>query len=819
MVGNNSPAPRRPDGAFDPTADPDSSSPSIAKEGHLQYGSSEARYVGSTHWSAILENIQELKTALGTERPSSTDLDESEDVEPQEAETIFGTVGSLSLSQILSQSLPPRLQVDRRLSTYFNSRYLIIPIIHTTQFQRQYEQFWRAPLETPPLWISILFSICCMSATLSEAVGSEPSTPENQASPRMSFLTAACQCLRLGGYIRPKRHVVEALALYAQCKYMATLDPSREVGILFTILVRLVFRSGYHRDPSQFPHFSVFEGEMRRRTWAMCRQFDLMISFQLGLPNQIPPHSWDTLPPRNLLDTDFDEHTTTLPPSRPETEATQILYFIVKSRLMTSFGKICSLALSFRDSTQQEIMDLDAEVRAVYSTVPDVLRIKPMSQSFADPSYLVMVRLNCEFLFQKSICVLHRKYMTQGGYPASTKACTDAAAAITRHMLDFHKEFQSGGQLFADRWMLSSFTMNDFYLASMVLCLGLSMWKKANPAKEVSEDVKMESQYDLLKSAFAICEELSPTSTEAKRVAGVLSVVLSQLGTGILTPSFKGSISQVQPTRANSKPQSILQTSRFGGSTFFPTPYDFNLTSLTISDSQQQGTGVDISMTSSSSSIQIGGRPNQIPPDVFFGTSNPNQSAAVGPNPFTSFLPFPLYLQNESESADSASSTNPRSSDYTGNNAHANPNPNLNMDIDWAFLDQWMALPDLDTIPQNDAPAFQNPNRDFGTEPNSNSYHTASGVKPTQPIAAGLGVAAAGAGDLGPEWTSMPYKFLDGEILMGTERAREDPKRQHGAEAHTQNDSNMPVDGHPATSRQQSKASATGHARSQFIGY
>ncbi|KAG9789457.1 Zn(2)-C6 fungal-type transcription factor mpsB [Exophiala dermatitidis] len=497
----------------------------------------ESDYVRSTHWSAILENIQELKTALGSDlRSAKTAMEEAADdgVEPQASEDLFKSAAPLSLSQILAQALPPRVQVDRRLSTYFTARYMMLASIHVPSFQRQYEQFWRTPLETSPLWISILFSVCCISATLTEAVGSEQSTPledGGRPSPRMAFLTAAGQCLQLGGYVRPKKYAVEALAIYAQCTYMATIDPSREVGALMGILVRLAYRSGYHRDPSHFPHLGVFEGEMRRRTWAMLQQCDLMTSFQMGLPNLIPPSSWDTQLPRNLLDSDFDEHTTTLPPSRPPEDPTPLLYFIAKSRLMTTFGKICAHVISFRESSQEEIMALDAEMRAVYASTPEILRIRPMAQSYADPAYLVMVRLNCAFLYQKSLCVLHRKYMTQGWYaryPASTQACLDAATAITKHMLDLHKELQPGGQLYNDRWMLSSFTMNDFYLACMVLCLGLSIWKKANPGKNVVTE--NEDLFKLLKAAFAICEECTINSNEARRVTDVLRVVLRQMG-------------------------------------------------------------------------------------------------------------------------------------------------------------------------------------------------------------------------------------------------------------------------------------------------
>ena len=788
-------------------------SASIAKDGHLQYGASESRYVGSTHWSAILENLQELKSAIGSspeggDQPSSAELEESEEVEPQDTDGLFGSTSNISMTQILAQALPLRMQVDRRLSTYFNSRYLVMPFIHSQHFQRQYEQFWRTPLETPPLWVSILFSICCLSAGLSEAVGSEPSTPEDQPSPRVSFLNAASQCLRLGGFTNPKRYVVEALGLYAQCKYMSTLDPSRDIGIIFSIVVRLAYRSGYHRDPSQFPHFSVFEGEMRRRTWAMCRQFDLMVSFQLGLPNQIPPNSWDTKFPRNLLDTDFDDDTTTLPPSRPETEATQILYFIVKSRLMTTFGKVCAHALTFSsEDCSGQIMELDREVRATYATVPKVLHIRPMSQSFADPSYLTMVRTNCEFLYQKSLLVLHRKYMSQGVHPASTEACTDAAIAITRHMLDLHKEFKAGGQLFEDRWMLNSFTMNDFYLAGMVLCLGVSMWKKANVGKDINRDERMKKQYDMLKDTYEICEELSPTSSEAKRVANVLRTLLSEIGNATISPSGSSTASA-----GDSNP--FRRPGRFMPSAMFPMQYDFNLTPLTLHDEEYARGSMSNSSNLSSSGTQQG--PLQVGRDDFSaagtrntngmnatGTANGfenlmpgiNNPAGLGENSFLSYFPF-----SPSYSVPNAMSNQTRSVELSDAEEAQNPGISMNMDVDWPLLDQWMAFPNpADIMSFNDETMPFQP-------PSSAPYQEGQSGNGYPPLSDSQATTTNHADT---EWTSAPYAILGREV--GTTGTRRHNGTGHASMVDEPRDS--------GTRNGLGTRQSSGHAESQYPSY
>ena len=436
-----------------------------------------------------------------------------------------------------------------------------------------------------PLWVSILFSICCLSTQLMQAVARDGPEQGTQASPAATLLAAAAQCLILGGYTRPKPHVVEALALYAQCKYAQTMDPSREVGIIFAILIRLAYRMAYHRDADNFSHFSVFEGEMRRRVWTMCRQFDLMVSFQLGLPNNIPPDSWDAKPPRNLLDSDFDENVTVLPPSRPEHEPTQILYFIVKARLMSNFGRICNHALSFKNSSQADIMDLDSQVRATFSQVPYTLRIRPMAQSFADPPYLLMVRLNCEFLYQKSLLVLHRKYMTQG-FEYSTRACLDAAMAIVNCFADMYKEFSKGGALYNDRWMLSSFTMNDFLLASMVLCLSLSQWRKKNPGRLIFEDASGTHQLEMLRTCHSICDERAPTSAESRKVADALKAMLAQFDAQFPVVDK----SHTPPSTTDGNTSSSYQQNHFPNTATADT---VNLTPLDSGETPMPQTGTD----------------------------------------------------------------------------------------------------------------------------------------------------------------------------------------------------------------------------------
>lgn len=487
----------------------------------------DTRYVGSTHWSAILEDIQELKVVLG----SSGHVQSEDDLATFEApdvkgELIFGSSENYSLQQIISQYLPAKVEINRFLSLYFQGEAYIVPFVHTYHFQRQYQEFWKDTANVNPLWLSMLFSICQMSSLIGGAI--YQLSQNELATRRYDLHTAAGKCLVLGEYHKPQQFAIEALALYGHCKSLWSLDSSREVGAILGMVVRKAYEMGYHRDPDSFGSFTPFEGEMRRRLWASCKQMDLMISFQLGLPSNICIENCDTRSPRNLLDSDFDTDTKVLPPSRPENEGSRLLWFIVKERQMVSFSKVCKHALSFKVKSEDEILQLDKEIREMHTTIPDVLRTRPVSESIVDSSFLIMTRIYVEFIYLKSLCVLHRKYMTRGNM-FSTRCCLEAGTKLVSQFIDIYEEFKPGGQLHMERWMLSSFTMNDFLFGVMVLCLVVHTYRKAGPEGSGIDSVMEAEILRLLEKSHAICVEKSGSMRDARRASHAVRIILGRL--------------------------------------------------------------------------------------------------------------------------------------------------------------------------------------------------------------------------------------------------------------------------------------------------
>ncbi|KAK5062934.1 hypothetical protein LTR84_005010 [Exophiala bonariae] len=497
-------------------------------------------YVGSTHWSAILDDIQELKAVLG----KSLDQQESEEhavIETRAlgSEVIFGSPNHFSLQQITSQYLPPKIEVDRLLSVYFQGKTFIAPFVHAYQFQRQYQEFWADTSKAHPLWLSILFSICYTASIVRERVRSFHASQNESSIGDHALHIAAGQCLVLGEYHRPQQLGLEALGMYANSKNLRTLDPCREAGAMLGMVVKMAYEMGYHRDPDSFGTFTVFEGEMRRRLWASCVQMDLMMSFMLGLPSNIRLENSDTKPPRNLLDSDFDVDTKVLPKSRSEHEPTRILWFIVKVRQMHNFSKASMDALSFTEKSEAEILALDQDIRQMYTTIPDILRTRPLAESLADEPFLIMTRVYVEFIYLKSICVLHRRYMVRGD-AFSTQCCIEAGMRIVTKFIEMYREFSPGGQLCTERWMLSNFTINDVLLGVMVLCLVLHQRRQntsptlnprpgtnANSAYRINFDEGSECDIpSLLERVHAILVEKSQASRDVRRVSHAVRLTL-----------------------------------------------------------------------------------------------------------------------------------------------------------------------------------------------------------------------------------------------------------------------------------------------------
>ena len=193
---------------------------------------------------------------------------------------------------------------------------------------------------------------------------------------------------------------------------------------------------------------------------------------------------------------------------------------------MPTFRKVCGNALSFREKTEADIFELDDDIRIAHATVPELLRPRPISESIADTPFLIMTRLYVEFIHLKSLCVLHRRYMARGN-AFSTKCCVDAGRRLVSLVIDVHKEFSPEGQLHGESWMFGSYTLNDFLLGVMVLCLAIHIRRKNSPQESVIDRGTETELLALLEQSHAICVEKSAASRDARRVSHAVRLTLN----------------------------------------------------------------------------------------------------------------------------------------------------------------------------------------------------------------------------------------------------------------------------------------------------
>ncbi|KAI3319167.1 hypothetical protein HD806DRAFT_510191 [Xylariaceae sp. AK1471] len=519
--------------------------------GSIQLTHSGASYVSGAHWAAVLDGIAELKDHFAMEeRQVFLANREALDLLLPDLNgplLLYGCVMFATREEILA-SLPARPVVEQLVSHYFDSFEMSPAVLHSNEFLKEFERFWENPSETPIIWIGLLFTILCL-ATQFQKCKSTPQTTQGQASKSSeldldttveAFRQKIVQCLVLGNYAKGGAYVLETLMLYIAVELFARKDAEVGVWILLGTVVQLAMHMGYHRDPKHFKEVTPFEGEMRKRVWATAVELDLALSTQMGLPRLIKQWQADTPEPLNLQDSDFDKSTREMPPSRPESGLTPILYRLVKARMMTTIGLIWDFAADVRPSTYAELMKMDKALQNSYLSIPECLRWRSISQCIIDSSQVIMQKASLDIMFHKARIVLHRRYLhyspSDSQYSHSRRAGLDAALKLLgfQHML--YTQTQPQCRLHEERWKVSSLVNHDFLLATSVLCLYLQQVRAQNHPPE-PETSMMETIHESLRKSHDIWLRSSNSSKEAKKAAEALGVVLGNRAATKVTAS------------------------------------------------------------------------------------------------------------------------------------------------------------------------------------------------------------------------------------------------------------------------------------------
>ncbi|KAK4201204.1 transcriptional activator protein acu-15 [Triangularia verruculosa] len=533
------PSNARPPPALPPLQDP-ATTPSVDLG---RISSDGISYVGDAHWAAVLDSIAELKEHLDADDSYTlvpSDEEESANARaphPRQSRNsgpmlLYGCPTRASHDEILA-SIPARPVVDRLISKYFNALDMAPALLHSGQFLSQYERFWEDPPATPIVWVGLLFTMMCLATQAqhdqTHAAGHDMSVTVK------SFRQRAVQCLVVGRYTKAGPFVLEALILYLTVELYLCEDAEFGIYLLLGVIVHLAMRMGYHRDPKHFSGFSPFEGEIRRRIWATIYQVDLGISAQMGLPRMIKERQMDTEMPRNLLDSDFGESAGELPPSRPDTDVTPMLYVLAKSRLASVGGAICDLVTDIQPFPYEEVMRLDQSLQQARLSLPPTLAWRPLAQSITCSAQVILQRiwldvylLRLQIILHKRHCFARARREQSEPYPYSEQACLTAAIKILEYQALIDDETRSSdGQLYQVRWKMSSLFSYHFLLATSILCSFIRGGSSDKPTSKTLESVGGDGKIrQLLARSLDVWLRSSASSQEARKVVKALRLIL-----------------------------------------------------------------------------------------------------------------------------------------------------------------------------------------------------------------------------------------------------------------------------------------------------
>lgn len=507
--------------------------------GRMHLEKNAASYVESDHWRAILDEIDDLK---GMASGEAERLQESLDDEAQRlpgTDLFFLPTDPITKPEIVA-AIPSRAVLDSIIARYFQTADMPVTlIIHRRVFFKQYERFWEAPLESSYMWLTTLFGMMFLMAYLALFVNAGDNTLDQTTVQEYQIIVATArekmiQCLRLGNYMRGTPHTIEALLAFLQTEFVQGEDAQQGNWQLIGTIIRVALKMGYHRDGSHFPEMSPFEAEMRRRTWYILMQFDIASASQAGLPRAIKETQCDTAEPRSLLDDDFDDESTVLPPGRPPNEHTLAQFLIYKSRVVMVYGMICDFTTSSRQRDYNEALKLDSLLRNAYLQKPPILDLKPIHRSIMDGTDLITRRLYIALTYHHAQMTLHRKFMilakTNDKYTASHTTCMQAALATSELRAELAEHTQPGRMLYLDRWKIFALTQAEFLLATIILCYNLNddVVNGRLGKTRLCTPESMEKTMGALRVARDIWSKQQDTSKEAHTAVKAIGAVLSK---------------------------------------------------------------------------------------------------------------------------------------------------------------------------------------------------------------------------------------------------------------------------------------------------
>lgn len=338
---------------------------------------------------------------------------------------------------------------------------------------------------------------------------------------------------------QPIRFLTINQLMYFFSEHLWLGDFHFRASLLLTFAIRLAMRSGYHRDPSHYDQISVFNGEMRRRTWSSLVQLDLLFASFLGLPPHIGDHQTDTALPANIADEDLYPEMTSLPPSRPPEEPSSMGFLNHRAQLTKLLGQIADYTTSFYKLSYEKILDLDRALDIQVDTRPIWLACPVSTVPLVGETTFLNRAIEIDVLQQRARMILHRRYLALARvdpkYVFSRDRCLAAALQVLRHQQNLSSMAFKVDCMVVKNWRALAFMSQEILLSAMIVCLDVDQELRYGPllCSSACGTDGLEERLALLKSCHKILAGGKNISSSTQKAAHAIQVVFSQADTAL----------------------------------------------------------------------------------------------------------------------------------------------------------------------------------------------------------------------------------------------------------------------------------------------
>ncbi len=390
---------------------------------------------------------------------------------------------SSALSKML-EMMPPRLICDKLVGIYFNNYEKSLRILHIPTFLGECEQFWETRETQASTFTGFIPQLTTVLAIASSLDDSDNLTGEMSE----GRLSATTHCGLVEAWLdglNGKRRIelstlrTQSLLLLARQTRLTRVD---EMWNATGALVRSAMTMGLHRDPTESPNISIFQGEQRRRLWMTIVEMDLQTSLTCGMPTMVREADFTCCSPANVDDLDLSEVMTECPVSKPLDEWTDSLSQVTLARSLPQRLEAVSVVSNINLETHYgEVLEHGRKLEDFLQDLPATLKFDYMSKEVNEGPGRLLGRVLLDAYIRRALLCLYRPFalnaLGEGTFSEARRACVRSSLIILSHQDAFDPDVADLDVVNSKKYwdLFHVICKNDIMQAALSVCFEIKI--------------------------------------------------------------------------------------------------------------------------------------------------------------------------------------------------------------------------------------------------------------------------------------------------------------------------------------------------------